>query len=305
MAAFLAWLAGADCIILAGANGSELERRGFVTRLPLWTADAAMRAPELLRAVHDDFLGAGADVIVANTFRTAPYVLRRAGREEEAATLTAESVRIARAACAGAGHGFVAGDIGPLEDCFRPERVPPDAVLELEHARHAQALAAAGVDLLLVETIATVREARIATHAALATGLPVWVSLMPAPQGRGDLLGGDDLDVARTQLEALEVAGRRAGAILVNCAPPAVTQAALARGRGAATLAGALPNLGTYSDAGWLPRGVTAAEFAAWGRQVTRDMPAGVPRARIVGGCCGTTPAHIAALVAAVRPTRP
>ena len=296
MAPFSEWLAGADRVVLAGANGTELERRGLAAPLPLWSGDAAARAPGLLYAVHCDFLRAGADVVVANTFRSSAYTLRAAGREDEAASLTIDSVRIARAACAEVGHGFVAGDIGPLEDCFHPEQVPADEVLEHEHTRHATTLAAAGVDFLLVETMATLREARVAARAALATGLPVWVSVMPAAAGNGDLLGGDDLDVAAAQLQAVESGGRRVGALLVNCTPPAVALAALARLRGATALIGALPNLGTYAQDGtWQPRGVAADAFAAWGETA---VAAG---ARIVGGCCGTTPAHVAALVAAVH----
>ena len=70
------------------ATGTELERRGLETPLPLWTADAALRAPELLRQVHLEALQAGAQIITANTFRTHPYTLRKAGREGDAAAWT-------------------------------------------------------------------------------------------------------------------------------------------------------------------------------------------------------------------------
>lgn len=283
-------LSGTDVVLFDGATGTELERRGFAAPLPLWTSDAAARAPELLHAVHVDHLRAGADIVTANTFRTAPYSLAKVGREGEADALTRASVAVARRACVTAGHGFVAGSMSPLEDCFHPERVPAPEILRHEHARHAADLAAAGVDLILVETMGTSREACAAATAAFATGLPVIASLLPAPAGNGDLLSGEDLATALAALRAIESHGRRIAGFMVNCTPPGVALAALERMSGDdARPVGAAPNAS----------GVTPAAFAAWG------VAARAQGARYLGGCCGTTPAHLAALAAGVRASRP
>lgn len=289
------------------ATGTALEERGLPTPLPLWTADAAWRAPDLLRQIHLDALAAGAHIVTANTFRTGPYALRKAGRESDAASLTQASVELARDACRRAGRGLVAGSIAPLEDCYHPERVPAAAVTRREHALHVRNLVESGVDLLLVETMNTAREAHAAAEVALESGLPVWVSMIPAPGGNGDPLSGEDLEVAFAHLRGLEVQGRRIGAFLVNCAPRATVLLALERlgVPGDRRPFGAYPNAGqpdlgpggTVTGAGrqpqWLPDGTTPEAFGEWAR-AARGLGA-----RILGGCCGTSAGHLRAGVAA------
>jgi homocysteine S-methyltransferase len=285
-----------DLILLDGATGTELQRRGFVTTTS-WTADAAMLAPDLLRQIHLDYLLAGAEVITANSFRTQPYALRAAGREGEAAGLTLRTVALAREACALAGRGRVAGSMVPLEDCYRPERVPPSDVLRREHALHAHNLAATGVDLLLVETMNTTREARAAAEAALATGLPVWVSVILDAQ-TGDMLSGENLEMAMANLRALEVDGRHVTGFAINCTPPAVVLEALQRiardddprPLGAYANASRPDANGTWS----LDPEASVEHFGAWARACRK---AG---ASLIGGCCGTTPEHIRAVRAAI-----
>lgn len=284
-------------IILDGATGTELQRRGFHTTAPLWTADAALLAPDLLRRIHVDYLHAGAEVVTANTFRTQPYVLRTVGRELEAAALTQRAVSLARDACVLAGHGRVAGSMAPLEDCYHPERVPPLEVLQREHELHAHHLAAAGVDLILVETMNTRREALAAATAALATGLPVWVSLILDPR-TADLLSGEDLGATIESLRALASRGRRIEAFAVNCTPAAVARSALQR----LARQDDPRSFGAYANASrpdamgaWQPDPDASVEhFGEWGRDC-RDAGAG-----ILGGCCGTTPEHIRVLRAAL-----
>jgi S-methylmethionine-dependent homocysteine/selenocysteine methylase len=292
-------LATRDVVLLDGATGTELERRGFAASLPLWTADAAVRAPELLLQVHRDYLEAGADIVTANTFRTTPYTLRQAGREAEALNLTEQSVGLAREACRLAGHGLVAGCLAPLEDCYHPERVPPPGVTRREHAAHAAHLAAAGADLLLVETMGTAREAHAAAEAALGTGLPVLVSFILDPRGDGDLLSGEALEVALAHLRGLAVGSARVAGFLVNCTPRAVAQAALERMREARDPRplGAYANLGEPDlRLGWKadPTGTPAA-YAGWAEACRARG------ARVIGGCCGTTPDHLRAVAAALR----
>jgi S-methylmethionine-dependent homocysteine/selenocysteine methylase len=283
-------------IVLDGATGTELQRRGFATNA-VWTADAAVHAPDLLRQVHLDYLAAGADVVTANTFRTQPWALRAAQRDSEAAELTRRSVALARAACTTAGHGRVAGSMAPLEDCYRPERVPPPEVLRREHALHARHLAAAGVDLVLVETMNTAREAHAAAEAALVAGLRVWVSLILDAR-TGDVLSGEDLEVAMAHLRALEVEGRRIDGFALNCTPPAVMLDALqriARDRDPRPL-GAYANASrTDASGAWMtdPE-ATVERFGEWAR-ACRDAGA-----TLIGGCCGTTPAHIRAVRSAL-----
>lgn len=275
-------------MILDGALGTELERRGVPSALPLWSAHALLERPDLVRAIHAEYVAAGAEILTANTFRTQERTLARAGFGARAAELTALAVRLAReAAIASAPEGavLVAGSDPPLEDCFRPDLVPEDATLAAEHAAHVRNLAGAGVDLLLCETQNCVREARAAVAAARETGLPVLVSFVCGPDAR--LLSGEPL---RRGLEAVAEAG--ADAALVNCLPLADVAACLPVLAASDLPFGVYANLGapsTPAGEGW-QADVAPQAFADAG------VTWAAAGARIAGGCCGTRPDHVRAL---------
>jgi S-methylmethionine-dependent homocysteine/selenocysteine methylase len=252
--------------------------------LPLWSANALLSGEGLavLQGVHADYVAAGAEVLTANTFRCHRRSLAKAGLGERAGELVGRAVAVAQeAAREGGGAVVVAGSVAPLEDCYRPDLVPGEAALAEEHGEMARALAGAGCDILLVETMNTAREALAATRAALATGLPTWVSFVCGDDGR--LLSGEALDEA-----AAEVATLGAAAVGVNCVGAPFLAACLAHlPIGVPRLAYA--NVGHAApDGGWVPTDAVSpqayARYAA-----TWDVA-------IVGGCCGTRPDHIAAL---------
>jgi len=285
-------LAAGPPLLLDAAMGTELDRRGVPTLLPLWSAIGLLQRPEVVRAIHLDNLRAGADVVTTNTFRTIPRTLAAAGRDPaEAGPLTVLAVRLAREAVAAAGRpgALVAGSLAPLEDCYSPELAPPFATALAEHRPQAARLAVAGVDLLMVETMPTAAEAEAALIAARETGLPATVGFVCAdgPSGVG-LLSGDPLAAAVARVERHGPA-----AILVNCAPPATIAAALAELRCLTDLPfGGYANVGVVDDVtGWAADpAVTPAAYAA---AAAGWLQLG---ARLIGGCCGTTPAHTAAL---------
>jgi len=268
--------------------GTELQRRGADTRLPLWSARALVEAPDLVREIHREEVAAGAEVLTANTFRTHRRTLAKGALAERSRELTALAVRLARdTADAAGGDAFVAGSLSPLEDCYRPDLVPEDTVLESEHREQAESLAEAGVDLLLLETHNTIRELAAAARAAKATGLPIIASMVT--NGEGRLLSGEAIEDA---IRALEPFGP--DALAINCVPAARLSADLAR------LAAAAPDLplGAYGNLG-LP-----ADDLGWSftEELSQEAYAEHARswlslgARLVGGCCGTTPALTAAL---------
>jgi len=273
-------------LVLDGAGGTELERRGVRAPLPLWSAAAIDAAPDVLRAIHADYVAAGADVLVANTFRVSAHTLSRAGYAPDGPRLAAAAVRLARAAAATTDRPvLVAASLGPVEDCYHPERVPAAAALTRAHASTATWLAAAQPDLVWIETLGTVREVRAAVDAVAETGAPLAVSFITGPDG--DLLGGERLEAA------VAAGGGRARALGVNCVPPRGVNAALTRLRRATTgrvavyahIGNATPLPGrTIADT------ATPGEYAAWARR-WRDAGAD-----IIGGCCGTTPEHIRAV---------
>lgn len=276
-------------LLLDAAMGTELERRGVRTDLPLWSAWALVEAPEAVLAVHRENVAAGADVLTANTFRTHRRSLERGGLGPRAQDLTCRAVALARQAGERAGREvFVAGSLAPLEDCYRPDLAPEDSVLLAEHIEQARALAAAGVDLILAETQNSARELSAALRAGKATGLPVVASMVS--DGGGRLLSGQRVDEAAREIARAAVPDVMA----VNCVPAALLAGDLA------LLAGAVPGrpLGAWANLGppadvegtRFTAEVPAARYAAYAREWVSLG------ARLVGGCCGTTAAHTAAL---------
>lgn len=276
---------GRTPLLLDGATGTELERRGVSGSVPLWSAGALLTAPDVVAAVHRDYVLAGADILIANTFRTNPRTLEQAGLRDRGAELNARAVALARQATAGR-DVLVAASVAPVGDCYCPERVPPDAELTAEHARMIAWLAVAEPDLIWIETMNCAREARIAAMTAGAARLPFVVSFVV--QESGDLLSGDRLEDAVRGIEPFAPA-----AIGLNCIPPRGVTALLPRLRRATVLP-----LVAYAHIanpapirGWsYAEDCTPAEYAAYAAQW---LELGV---MVVGGCCGTTAAHIKAV---------
>jgi S-methylmethionine-dependent homocysteine/selenocysteine methylase len=280
-------------VLLSGACGTELERRGVETPLPLWSAAAIEGAPEVVRAIHREHVEAGARVVTANTFRTDRRTLARAGRTKDARALSKAAVRLAREAVAEARPSrpvAVAGSIAPLEDCYRPDLVPGDATLRGEHGVKAGNLVAAGVDFAMVETVNTVREAVAALGACAAAGLPAAVSFVCASGAR--LPSGEGVgDAARAVLAF------RPLAVCVNCCAPTTAAEALRAVRAAApgVAAGVYANGVGRPDPvrGWSFDDSAGADLETFLREAERALDVG---ARWIGGCCGTTPEHVRAL---------
>ena len=284
---FLSRLRSGPPLLLDSAMGSELERRGLELDVPLWSARALVEAPELVAEIHRENVEAGAGLLTANTFRTTRTALDESGNADRAEELTRRAVRLAREAAGSAkGPVLVAGSVAPLFDCYRPDLVPEDVrALEEAHAELAGALASAGVDLLLLETFGTRREVLAAARPAARTPLPFAACV--TTDGEGRLLSGEDL--AGTA-DALWDAG--AAAVCVNCVSSGRIGADVARL--AETAAGR--SFGAYANI--LSDGDSPAHYA---NRAGEWLDLG---ARIVGGCCGTTPSHTAALRAMIDARR-
>jgi homocysteine S-methyltransferase len=322
-------LCDARPLLLDGAMGSELARRGVATPLPLWSAAALRTAPAVVAAIHRDHVAAGAEVVTANSFRTTARTIVRAralAAKSTSATPSStasegfdpaaearELVKIAVELARSAKPKFVAGSIAPLEDCYSPDLVPTDAECVFEHTRNARDLAAAGVDLLLVETMNTIREALAAARAASATGLPTIVSFVCRSDGR--LFSGERVsDAARALLDAERrgsshsASSANLAGLGINCTPTkslheplrelVETIRAVERphsrdaSRDVPLAIAAYGNVGhTDAISGWTNTAdVSPTEYSDCAAQW---LALG---ATIVGGCCGTTPSHLAAL---------
>jgi homocysteine S-methyltransferase len=310
----LARLGRGERLLLDGATGSELQRRGVdVSRgssveggLGAWSATAMEDAPEVLRAVHEDYLRLGVDIVTANSYNSNRGQLARVGlahKMEEFSRRAVEIAREARDRVNPAAH--VAGAIAPttrFPTGWDPARVAPPDELRREWGDQAAVLAAAGADLILIESMSAIFQLRPAVEAAARTGLPVFLGLHARPEATTS--NGESMAEV---VAALRADGRRVDAILLMCSPPASISATLPALRAAfAGPIGAYANIG-YRRAPEPPRYPerqyhviepgenTPARYAEYGREW---LGMG---AQIVGGCCATTPDHIAALVPVVR----
>jgi len=270
--------------LIDGPLGTELLARGVATPLPGWSAHAITTAPAVVRAIHSDYESAGASLHTANTFRTRKRVFPSDWR-----ALARTAVELTRASVS----GRVAGSIAPLEDCYRPDLSPANEAPETTRAEHAELageLHSAGCDLLLCETFPHVREGLLALEAALATGLESWLSFTPGYAA--NLLTPDEVgEAARAAVHA------GASAVLVNCAPARSIESyvtAIAQRVGNDVPIGCYANAGEPEDAmGWTSQPGAPERYA----EVALSWQAA--GATLIGGCCGTGPAHVAALAAA------
>ena len=283
-------------VVLDGGLASELERRGADLRDRLWSARLLIEDPDLIRAVHEDYFAAGADVAISASYQASFEGFAERGLSRRRAVgLMRRSVELAREAADAAGNdGIVAASVGPygavLADGSEYVGRYGLSVRELRdfHEPRIEALLEAGPDLLAIETIPSVLEAEALV--AILDGLPevsAWISFSCADGGRisdGTLFA----DAA-----ALAAASARVVAVGLNCSPPIHVPALVSSARIATPLL-AYPNLGSTWDAAaksWVlqgPRPDLGAAAASW-------RAAG---ARIVGGCCGTTPDDIRAIAA-------
>ena len=250
-----------------------------------------LERPEAVQAVHAQYLAAGADIVTTNTFGANGVKL--AGPSVEAA---AAGVALAKAAVREAGRGWVALDVGPTGRLLRPMGDLPFEEAVAAYAREIRAGAEAGADLVLIETMSDLYEAKAAVVAAKEScDLPIFVSVVLDQGGR--LLTGGDIPAAAALLEGLGVE-----ALGLNC------------GLGPEQMQDYLPELRRWSslplflqpNAG-LPECVDGCTHYNVGPEDFAAAMAGLAREGLwlAGGCCGTTPAHIRALRAACQDIAP
>jgi len=283
-------------VLADGAMGTLLYARGvFINRC---YDELNLSDPAMVLAIHEEYLQAGAEIIESNTFGANRFRLARHGLADKMTQINAAGVRLARQAVEHlkekqAGEAWVGGTVGPLG-----VRLEPLGKTGLDEARAAfaeqiGALAAEGVDLLIIEPMPALNEAREALAAARETAPDLPVLIMVTVDDDGNCLDG-----ASPALAAALLTEWGAGAIGVNCSTgPSIVLTAIEAMRAATSLPlAAMPNAG-------LPRAVEGRNIylispeymASFARKA---IQAGV---QFVGGCCGTTPNHIRAMRSAMR----
>ncbi len=283
-------------VLADGAMGTVLYARGvFINRC---YDELNLSDPSLILSIHEEYLQAGAELLETNTFGANRFRLTRHGLAEKVAEINTAGVRIARQAVdhlreKQAGEALVAGSVGPLG-----VRLEPLGKTGLDEARAAfaeqiDALAQAGADLIVIETMPALNEAREALIAAreVAPGLPVLV--MVTVDDESNCLDGSSPEHAAALLTAWG-----ASAIGVNCStgPSTVLTAIEAMRKATSLPLAAMPNAG-------VPRAVEGRNIYLCSPEYMASFArkAIAAGAQIVGGCCGTTPNHIRAMRSAMR----
>ncbi len=293
-AALLARLTDPDAVVVFdGAMGTMLYQRGvFINQC---YDELSLRAPDLVRGVHEEYVKAGAEVVETNSFGANRFKLSQFGLEREVGAINRAAARVAREAAGE--QALVAGAIGPLG-----VRLEPYGPTSLEEARAAfeeqvEALRDGGVDCLILETFADLDEVSQAILAAraVAPSLPLIAQMTVDVEGV-TVFGLTPEGIA----EALDALG--ADVIGLNCSvgPQIILEAIEKMAAVTQRKLSAMPNAGMPREVGGRKMYMASPEYmATYARHL---LQAG---AKVIGGCCGTTPAHIHSMVEGIRPLVP
>jgi homocysteine S-methyltransferase len=276
-------------LLIDGGTGSELERRGVALRRhDVWSGLASLTDKDLLREIHADYIEAGAQVITTNTFGTSRFVLEAAGFGDRFAAINRRAVDAAREARDSSGADVaIAGSISCLPPRFDVRAYPDAATEKAAYRELAELLAELGVDFIALEMMQDTLHARLACEAVVEAGAPFWLGVSCRLADPPDaLVSFDSPEMPFTEtLDAL-LAYRPAVVCTmhspVEAIVPAIEQIK-ARWDG---YIGAYPELDGATTAPTL--GALAVDWRRRG-------------ARVLGGCCGTTPEHLRAMKAALE----
>jgi S-methylmethionine-dependent homocysteine/selenocysteine methylase len=291
--------------IIDGGMGKELLRIGAPFRQPEWSALALMEAPERVLEAHRNFIAAGAEVIIANTYAVVPFHIGEEAFEQQGRSLASLAGELARRAADDAGRPVtVAASLPPLFGSYEPERFDGDRA-PLLHRVLVEAQAP-HVDMWIAETTSSIAEA-VAALDAVATWsdrtLPFWLSVCVPDQpvdGAAPLRSGESMN------ELVDAVADRVNAILVNCSQPEMIDLAIVELTASLERRGSSIAIGGYANA-FVPtaRSGGANELLSEHRNdltptAYADIVDGwiAAGATIVGGCCGIHPEHIAELAA-------
>jgi homocysteine S-methyltransferase len=245
-------------ILGSGAMGTEFLRRGCLPGRPL--DELNLTRPHLVLDLSRDYVKAGAELIKTNTFLANRFRLKAAGLETRVRDINVAGAQLARDA---ANNAFVAGCVGPLSDLGNSDF--------LVYREQCEALVEGGCDLILFETFTSFPDLTLALKAGWSTGLP-----LVCQASRPSILAGL---VKMTEMDA-DVIG-------VNCIDPGTAATAITKLKEHSQIF-----LSAFPSAGLPGKEMSPKDFAGWIRLLAGEG------ARLVGGCCGAGPDHIAAAAA-------
>ncbi|MEM9350137.1 MAG: homocysteine S-methyltransferase family protein [Pseudomonadota bacterium] len=280
--------------ILDGGLGQELIRRaGKAT--PLWSVQALIDEPEIVRAVHDDFFAAGAEIATTNTYSVRPDRMNHHGIGHRLEELQHLACQIAVDARDAHGSGLVLGGMSPLGYSYRPEQAPPSERAAEVFDQLAR-MQLPYVDGFILETMGSVDEARGALMGTSGHGKPVWLAVTASDADGTKLRSGEEVADIIPLVDEFNV-----DVVMVNCSrPEAVTQTVPILGR-AAVPCGAYANGFTgiaddFDNDDATVDLLTARTDLGPAEYLSHAKDWAEQGATLIGGCCEVGPDHIAAL---------
>ena len=301
-------------VIMDGGTGTEISRRG-VTIYPkrAWSANANITFPDLVRDIHRDYIKAGAEIIITNTFSTSRATLANDGLSEQTDEINTQSVKLAieaRNLCGAKETVVIAGSISAFEPKGHPEIVPSYEDALRDYEEQVKILTREGVDLIVLEMFARTVDLKAAITAATETSLPIWVGLSCERHDGQIYLGLVGRHGGETIADAVRASSSsNVKAFCIMHSPPRVTADALRELQNSTSLPiGAYAHgggvydqpvnvRGVYDQGGQAPAGqpldwTDPERYLEYAREWVECG------ATIIGGCCGTTPEHIRVLTA-------
>jgi 5-methyltetrahydrofolate--homocysteine methyltransferase len=296
-------------VIYDGAMGTNIQKRN-PTLDDYWGKEncsevLVLSRPDIIRDIHSDFFRVGCDIVETNTFGGSSIVLGEFELRDRVREINVKAAQLAKEVAQQFSTKdkprFVAGSMGPTTKLPSLGHVGFDAMVEA-YEEQAAALIEGGVDVLLIETAQDLLQAKIATIGVLEAmrkaGKRLPVTVQVTLQESGTMLLGTDIGAALTALEPFEV-----DAIGLNCAtgPKEMNDAVRYLAVNSSKEVSVLPNAGLPENVGGHPvYKLSPQELADYHKHFVQDY--GV---RIVGGCCGTTPEHLKAVVDTVSGVEP
>ena len=278
--------------LLDGSVGQELVKQYGEKPTPLWSTEIMLKDPNMVSDIHSAYFEAGATIATTNSYTILRDRLKHFALEHEVHNLWSSSVAAACKARDKFGSGRIAGSIGPLRASYRPDICPPVEEASSIYKEKVESIAPM-VDILLVETVCSLKQAKGVLAATDNSNKPVWISFSVDDNDGTKLRSGENLEDVKAVINNHFVE-----AVLINCSPPEVVGNALSILSKMGLTFGAYANGFSKISSDFLKTRPTVDALTTrkdlgpeeYSNFVTNWIRNG---ASIVGGCCEIGPTHI------------